>query len=362
MVVNLRKGKTKTALESSIDSALLAVEIYNKPRTAFRSEGFITLMVIAWTRLFHAYFNSTIGDRYYYKNKGKFQIVDGDRKSWELGTCIKKYGKLKAPAEKNLHFFISLRNKIEHRHIDKREVDTLIFGECQALLYNYETLLINMFGAQYALNEALVYSLQFSHLRTSKQKEANKSALSKDLSEIVGYIEKYRAMLDEDVYNSQEYSIKLIQIPKISNTNRANAAIEFVKWNELNPDDQAAYEKIAVIVKDKRVEVPAANVKRLKPGEVVQKVNTQLQKKILTQNLHSTIYKIFSIRPPFRAEDPFETNAEFCLYDETHKDYVYQDAWVDFLVHFFQMGYFTCFQMRAKQKVGENLNIDDYRG
>ena len=219
-----------------------------------------------------------------------------------------------------------------------------------------------MFGAQYALNEALVYSLQFSHLRTSKQKEANKSALSKDLSEIVGYIEKYRAMLDEDVYNSQEYSIKLIQIPKISNTNRANAAIEFVKWNELNPDDQAAYEKIAVIVKDKRVEVPAANVKRLKPGEVVQKVNTQLQKKILTQNLHSTIYKIFSIRPPFRAEDPFETNAEFCLYDETHKDYVYQDAWVDFLVHFFQMGYFTCFQLRAKQKVGENLNIDDYRG
>jgi hypothetical protein len=29
--MKLRKGKTKNILESSIDSALLAVEIYNKP-------------------------------------------------------------------------------------------------------------------------------------------------------------------------------------------------------------------------------------------------------------------------------------------------------------------------------------------
>ena len=218
-MAGLRKGKTKTTLESSIDSALLAVEIYNKPRTAFRTEGFITLMVVAWTRLFHAYFNSTIGDRYYYKKKGRYETIDGERKAWELGVCVKKYGHLTVPVEKNLQFFISLRNKIEHRHIDKREVDSLIFGECQAFLFNYENILIEMFGSQYALNEALVYSLQFSHLRTSKQKEANKAALSKDLSEIVEYVEKYRSGLDEDTYNAQEYSIKLIQIPKITNTN-----------------------------------------------------------------------------------------------------------------------------------------------
>src|SRR5665647_10205 len=106
-MANLRKGKTKTTLDSSIDSALLAVEIYNKPRTAFRSEGFIAMMVIAWTRLFHAHFNNTIGDRYYYQKKGRYEIVDGERKAWELGTCIKRYCKLTAPVEKNLLFFIS---------------------------------------------------------------------------------------------------------------------------------------------------------------------------------------------------------------------------------------------------------------
>lgn len=360
-MANLRKGKTKTTLESSIDSALLAVEIYNKPRTAFRSEGFIAMMVIAWTRLFHAHFNNTIGDRYYYQKKGRYEIIDGDKKAWELGTCIKKYGKLTAPVEKNLLFFISLRNKIEHRHIEKREVDTLIFGECQAFLYNYESTLINWFGPQYALNEALVYSLQFSQLRTTKQKEANKSALSKDLSDIVGFIEKYKAGLDDNTYNSQEYSIKLIQIPKIANTNRADAAIEFVKWNELSAEDRAAYEQIAVIVKDKRVEVSAANVKRLKPSTVILKVNSHLPDKVLTQNLHVTIYKLFGIRPPNGAKDPFDTNAEFCLFDETHNDYVFQDAWVDFLVHFFQTSNLSPEQLREKERTGENLSVDDFR-
>ena len=132
--MNLRKGKTKTLLQSSIDSALLAVEVYNKPRTSFRSEAFITLMIIAWTRLFLAYFNTTsIGNKFYYKekNSNRYQVKNGERRAWELKTCIKKYGKLSVAAKKNLLFFISLRNKIEHRHIDKKEVDILIFGECQ---------------------------------------------------------------------------------------------------------------------------------------------------------------------------------------------------------------------------------------
>src|SRR4030043_1389651 len=214
MSVKLRKGKTKTTLETSIDSALLAVEVYNKHRAAFRSEAFISLMVISWTRLFHAYFNHTMGDKYYYKDKKKprrYELVDGDKKAWELSTCISKYGKLSEPVRKNIEFFIKLRNKVEHRHIDTREVDALIFGECQALLYNYENLLINIFGKQFAMNESLVYSLQFSQIRTKGQLKAGRSILSKDIKNIADYITKYRSSLTDAVYDSQEYSIKLLQ-------------------------------------------------------------------------------------------------------------------------------------------------------
>ncbi|MFK8068152.1 MAG: DUF3644 domain-containing protein [Gammaproteobacteria bacterium] len=360
--MKLRKVKTKSILDASIDSALLAVEIYNKPRTTFRSEGFITMMVMAWTRLFHAHFNSKIGDKYYYKNKnGRYDTVDGERKTWELATCIKKYGDLNPGVESNLKFFIKLRNKIEHRHIEKREVDTLIFGECQSLLFNYESRLIDFFGSAYSINEALVYSLQFSQIRTEQQEQANKSALSKDLSEIMIFVEKYRNTLADDIYNSQEYSIKLIQIPKISNTNRAEAAIEFVKWDTLSSEDKAAYEKLNVLIKDKTVKIEAVNVGRLKPSEVVKKVNEGLNGKSLTQNLHATLYKLFEIRPANGSDDPFDTQAEFCLYDEPHNDYVYQDAWVSFLINFMQITELEASDLRQQERDGEKLNIDQYR-
>jgi hypothetical protein len=357
-----RKGKTKSILDASIDSALLAVEIYNKPRTTFRSEGFITMMIMAWTRLFHAHFNATIGSKYYYKNKsGRYDVIDGEKKAWELATCIKEYGELDKATESNLIFFIKLRNKIEHRHIEKREVDTLIFGECQSLLFNYESHLIKFFGDNYSINEALVYSLQFSQIRTKQQEKANRSALSKDLADIVSFVEKYRNTLDDDTYNSQEYSIKLIQIPKISNTNRADAAVEFVRWDALSEEDKAAFDQLTVIIKDKTVKIEAANVGRLKPSEVIRRVNEGLQGKSITQNLHVTLYKLFSIRPPNGAEDPFDTQAEFCLYDEPHNDYVYQDAWVDFLVHFIQTTTLTPADLRAKERKGEKLNLDEFR-
>jgi hypothetical protein len=360
--LKLRKGKTKSILDASIDSALLAVEIYNKPRTTFRSEGFITMMIMAWTRLFHAYFNATMGDRYYYKKKnGRFDLVDSERKAWELSVCIKRHGKLDKAVESNLVFFIKLRNKIEHRHIEKREVDTLIFGECQSLLFNYESQLIEFFGESYSINEALVYSLQFSQIRTKQQEMASRSALSKDLADIVSFIEKYRNSLDDDTYNSLNYSVKLIQIPKISNTNRADAAVEFVRWDVLSEDDKAAYEKLAVIIKDKTVRVEAANLRRLKPSDVVKKVNESLKGTKINLNLHVALYKVFSIRPARDADDPFETQAEFCLYDEPHKDYVYQDAWVNFLIHFMHTSGLTPAELLKMARDSKKLEIDDYR-
>lgn len=360
--MKLRKGKTKSLLESSIDAALLAVEVYNKPRTTFRSEAYITLMIIAWTKLFHAYFNSTIGDKYYYKKKksNRYERVDGERKAWELKTCINNYGKLREPIKKNLDFFIKLRNKIEHRHIDKRDIDILIFGECQALLYNYENMLIEFFGPHYALHESLVYTLQFSHLRTKQQLISSKSALSKDIQDIVSYIEKYRSSLPDNVFESQEYSIKLLQIPKISNTNRSDLAIEFVRWDELSEEDKEAYQKITAIVKDKKIKVEAINVGKLKPSEVVKRIKAALPGIQFTIHTHTCLYKIFGIRPNYGVEDPFDTDTRFCHYDEAHNDYLYKENWVEFIINLLQSKRLTIDDIKLICKNNQKLAIDDY--
>ncbi len=368
--MKLRKGKTKSILESSIDSALLAVEIYNKPRTTFRTEAYIALMIIAWTRLFHAFFYHETGDKFYYKTKsGRYKLLDdkkdGERKAWDLKTCYKEFNTLSSPIKANLEFFIGLRNKIEHKHIEKHEIES-IFGELQSLLYNYENTLMGLFGEKFALNENLVYSLQFSILRKKEQEISNKKILTrgmKDMEEIREYIKKYRNSLDDSVFNSQEYSIKLIQIPKISNTNRNDAAIEFVQWDKLSDEDKEKYQQqINAIIKEKVVKKEAVNVGKLKPSEVLASVKKQCGIE-LNHYHHKCFYFVFSIRPiEIKTEniDPSKTNTKYCQYDELHGDYVFQKCWVDFLVKILSKKSVTKESIKSDFNAGRKKDISEY--
>ncbi len=360
--MKLRQGKTKNILKGSIDAALLAVEVYNKPRTTFRSQAYIVLMIIAWTRLFHAYFNKTIGNRYYYKKpNGRYKLIgkEQERKAWELTTCINEYEKyesLSEPVKANLQLFIGLRNKIEHRNIDKKEVDTSIFGECQSFLYNYENLLIHIFGKEYALNESLAFALQFSYMRHEEQKQASKNVLSAELQEIRDYIENYRSNLSEEVFNSQEYSIKLIPIPKISNTNRNDQTMEFVRADQFSPETS---QPITVITKDKPVSVEAKNVGKILPGQVIKKIK-EITRLDLNFHDHMCLYTIFSVRPPGKDPNPDVTNTQYCHYDFANTNYVYNESWVEFIVKLFEVYGITIEKVRHAYKNGEKWPINQY--
>ncbi|WP_151707176.1 DUF3644 domain-containing protein [Acinetobacter sp. TUM15064] len=359
----LRKGKTKSLLESSIDCALLAVEIYNKPRAPFRVETFITHMVMAWTRLFQAHFNHTIGDTYFHKEKnGRYQLIDGDKKAWELKTCIKEYAKLSEAVKINLEFFIKLRNKIEHRTIDKDEIGLTIFGECQALLYNYENELIKLFGEEYAINESLAHSLQFSRMRTTQQKKASKQLLSTEYKDLIEFIQKYRDHIRDDVFASQEYSIKLIQIPKIANTNKSDLAVEFVNWSSISEEDKEKYNHLTAIIKDKVVKLEGVNIGKLKPSKVLEEVNKSINLK-LTHNDHKQLLCIFKIRPysDFSPDsDAFETNPDYCHYDEPHNDYLYQDEWITFLIELITKNKLSREEWKNFFKQKKILKIENY--
>ena len=82
----------KKCLNKALDSALLAVETYNKPAVKFKSGGYIVLMCIAWTSLFHAiFFYKGIKPYYREKKSIRFKRVDGEIQFWELSTCVKEY-------------------------------------------------------------------------------------------------------------------------------------------------------------------------------------------------------------------------------------------------------------------------------
>ena len=364
-MIILRQGKAKSILENSINSALTAVETYNRPRVQFRVENYIILMIIAWTKLFHAYFQSELGERYFYKEKnGRYKKIDGEKKAWELTECIKEYQKmdktypnLSEATVANLRFFIGIRNKIEHRYWDTNSLDILLFGECQALLFNYENLLCTLFGDDYSINTCLAYALQFSHLRAKEQLQAQRDLLSKEMQDIKKYVDKYKTDLPQAIYDSQEYSIKLLQIPKISNTNRHDLAVEFVNWNNLNEEDRANYQRITTIIKDKIVVQRVSNANLLKPTVVIRSFNEKTGIQI-SLNDHTLLWKAFQIRPLSSSETKFDTISKYCIYDEPHNDYLYTDEWVAFLINLFENHGFT--KENLKSRCSTHLLVTDY--
>src|SRR5262245_2691001 len=135
--------EVKALIDKARDSALLAVETYNRPTASFRSGAYTVLMTIAWTSLFHAIFLRRRIQPFYRKPNSRRDVrIDGDPKRWELKECLQQFYKEdNPPTRKNLEFFVGLRNKIEHCSL--AQLDPGLFGECQAMLLNFESVIIS---------------------------------------------------------------------------------------------------------------------------------------------------------------------------------------------------------------------------
>lgn len=328
----------KMHLEKARDSALLAVEVYNKPAVKFKSAAYISLMYIAWTALFHSIFFKRKIKPFYKNDKSKkFEKIDGDYKHWELCKCLEQYFKqdVNNPIRKNIEFFIPLRNKIEHRHLP--ELDSNIFAECQSLLLNFDEILENEYGTKFCLRECLSFALQMFP-NSSSFNEAFKR--NKEVDEVLEFINSYRSMLSQDVVNSGKYSFKAYLIKVANHHSKDALPIQFVNFDELTEEQKQNMNQFIVALKEKSISV--ANKNLLKPGEVVKEVLVKLEnpkviKKgvevdILNLHTHQLLYQKYNVRPKGKSKTPEATNLKYCIYDKAHKDYLYTNEWVKFLV------------------------------
>jgi hypothetical protein len=322
VVANVKKAR---------EAAVLAVEIYNRPATAFRSAAYIVLMVVAWTALFHAIFLRK-RMKPYYRKKGstrRYERVDGEYKTWELGECVQQFYKDQNPAlRKNLEFFIGLRNKIEHRFLP--ELDIEIFGECQAMLMNFETLLAAEFGTNQALVGGLPYALQFSKTLAPTQLVAMRGAAKQHLQSVRKFVTSFKSSLSEDIQSDASYSFKVFLVPKVGvHAKSSDLAIEFVKYDPSKPEEMKQYDKVIALIKPKQVSV--SNFGALKASQVVKQVATQLGRKF-NMNSHRKCWMHFNTRPTGGSPTPEACDNRYCYYDVLHKDYIYTPAWVEFLI------------------------------
>jgi Protein of unknown function (DUF3644) len=322
----------RSHLEKARAAAISAVEVYNKPGSQFRTPHYLVLMTIAWTALFHAIFRSR-GQRPWYRkrvgNTFRYIRIDGDFKHWELEECCNQFWGEKNPPERdNLRFLIGLRNKIEHRALP--QLDPSIYGECQALLLNFEKLLSAEFGKKYALAESLAVSLQFSLVAPTQRAKALKALAASEARSIVQYVEKFRTGLPSNTLESSAYSFSVFLLPKT--VNRASAAdisVEFVPYDPADPHQADQLQKVTAIIKEKQVPVGLKGYK--KPGEIVAALKSRVPFKITTDT-HTRSWKYYEVRPAFPNPNPEKTKPQYCVYDELGGMYGYTEAWIDLLV------------------------------
>ena len=316
-------------LEKCRTLAVSAVEAYNRPGPRFRTAQYLILMIIAWTALFHAIFYRR-GRRPWYRRRGvqavRYVKVDGEPKYWDLSECLTQYfGSRTPPERKNLEFLIGLRNKIEHRHLP--DLDVPLYGECQACLLNLEDLIVKEFGAGFALQEQLAVSLQFSRTTPLQKRAAAKRLASTAAKSVVDYIESFRGRLPTTVLNSMAYSFSVFLVPKVANrANAADASVEFVRVDEASEEELQRLEKLNVLIREKQI--PIANLDLLKPSQVLDKLEASLGYRP-TMNAHTDAWKYFGVRPQYGDPHPEHTQADFCVLDRAHGDYLYTQAWVN---------------------------------
>jgi hypothetical protein len=311
----------KENLSKTHDAALAAVEIYNKPAIDFRAGNYIVLMVIAWTALFHAvFYRRGVKPWHELPSAGKrkrYKRIDGDVAHWELAECIRRYfGSNNPPERKNLEFILGLRNKIEHRSMP--HLDATLFGECQAMLMNFDDVLVKEFGQK------------FSRTSPEAQQEAQKKLARSASTKVLDYISQFRMSLPNEILNSPQFRFSVYLVPKIANHEKsADVALEFIHYDPSKPEEMEKLEKVVGLIREKQV--PVANVDMLKAGDVVKEVNRQLPFQFKMHN-HTKAWQHYEVRPHANSGAPEKTRVDFCVWDKAHGDYVYTKAWARFLV------------------------------
>ncbi len=314
-------------LDESKRQAVKAMDEYNSSHGTYAD--FIGQMVRAWLFLLHAEFRKGKIDYHHVDPAtGKYVIIDGEPKAWELGTCLKqRFVDPQDPVRKNIEFFIPLRNKIEHRF--QREIQMVTGGRAHALVINYEAELVAHFGQQYSLGDRLRFPIFLQSVPGTDVEEVRR--LQKRVPKSMNsYLTEFESTLSPSLLEDVRYDYRVRLIPITGPKTDADLAVNFVDMAKLTDEEKAmlldAGRQGNVITKIKQVDVSSKD--KMLPGGVVARVNDRVLYKF-TLDHHVRLWKHFKVRPLSTAGDRTVTDPRYCVWDEPHQGYIYTPAWVE---------------------------------
>lgn len=243
------KSIKKELIKKARESMLAAVQIYNNPQVTFKSETFITLTIIGWTYLLHAYYKSISIDYRYYKVVGKKKYYEktkyGAFKHWELERCINfEKCPLDGDTKNNLKFLIGIRHEIEHQMTNK--IDEYLSAKLQACALNFDFYICQLFGEKYNMSNELSLAIQFSPL-SLKQQEILLNNMHVT-SNVRNFIVDFEDVLTEEELENSHYAYRVLFVPiNAKRKGQADQVVEFIKSDSPLAD---GIEKTYAVIKE----------------------------------------------------------------------------------------------------------------
>ena len=265
--------------------------------------------------------------RYWQTVNGRRQLVreDAEPKTWDLRRCTREiFTNPSDPVRLNIEFFIPLRNMIEHRWA--RSFEAVIAGKVQSYVINFEDTIVAHFGRGEGIGERLRLPILLTTL-TADAAAALRRAHRTIPARVRRYVADFDANVGEAVRSHPKYELRLLLVPKIGPKSEADAALEFVRLDELTDDERRQVETAAVMIRERQRDVRF--LRGYKPTDVVREVQARIPFRFSVWGHHTPAWKHFKVRPESDSAQPDRTDERYCIYDPVHRDYVYSEAWVE---------------------------------
>lgn len=297
------------------DEALFACDLYNARGREPYIDAFIVHMQLAWSNLLAAVFER--------------DNAPADPEMDLEALSARYFGAGSDPIERNLRFFIGLRELIELRFSARvrRSLGQFVAGRAQSLIANFERVLVREFGANDSLAEDLRFPLYLAAFSPDAG-EVMKTVRSHIPKAILRYVSGFDDALPRDTRDDQSYEFRALLVPVKSPQTDGGAAITFVDERTLTDEQRAVLDKVTVIVRDRLTEVVGAE--RFRVGQVVAQVRKVVPSFAIAN--HTDAWRYFKVRPKGGDPYPERTELRYCVYDVAFKAYTYTQAWVDKLI------------------------------
>lgn len=319
-------------LDEARRQALVAVDFYNRPGDRRSFSDFIVHIHLAWQNLLHA-------DRMrrkaeiYYRESGPRRLFkrnpDGSKKTWDLNQCMKYEFKDNDPIRINIEFFIGLRNHVEHRYQDSVLAATA--AEAHACIINFESELQRRFGKRESLGNELKFPV-FVHSLSPQTYEEQRELRRSLPGSVSTFISEFQKVLGAELLSDERYAYRLLLIPMKGPKTDADAALNFVRQDDLTEDDlrELLGKEGSVIIAEKYRE--AIHGEEMLPSAAADAVEKRIPFKFGVNDF-TAVRKGWQIGPPKSgAKDALPKSDGFCVYSPAFNQFVYRPELVDRIV------------------------------